>query len=233
MLPNGYIPTFFEASLSIYVIGAFRCGTCLLLVGVQNPIHSILLLIMVFFLGTLLLFFLEFDYFSRLFLIVYVGAIVVLFLFIIRRLELKRVNISNRFRDLVYFRYFILGFFLLELVFFTGQNYFDLTFYNFNSFTAPFFIEVNNYINWAYLTHQVDQLHAVGNVLYTDYKVTPLLAAILLFISRVGALVITQSTAIFKNKKVFQFQTRSSIKYQLISFQIRRHPKISFFQKKN
>jgi len=38
-------------------LGAFRCGTCILVIGAQNPVHSILLLIRVFFLGTLLLFF--------------------------------------------------------------------------------------------------------------------------------------------------------------------------------
>ena len=82
-----------SSTLFVQIIGAFRCGTCLLVIGVQNPIHSILLLIRVFFLGTLLLFFLQREYYARLFLIVYVGAIVVLFLFIIRRLELKRVNV--------------------------------------------------------------------------------------------------------------------------------------------
>ena len=67
-------------------ISAFRIATCLLVVAVQNPVHSLLLLIRVFLRGTLLLFSLQRDYFAILFLIVYVGAIVVLFLFVIRRL---------------------------------------------------------------------------------------------------------------------------------------------------
>ncbi len=112
--------------LLIQIIGAFMCGTCLLVIGVQNPIHSILLLIRVFFLGTLLLFFLQREYYARLFLIVYVGAIVVLFLFIIRRLELKMVNVSRRFRDLFALRHVILAFLLIEVLFLVSYDFFDL-----------------------------------------------------------------------------------------------------------
>lgn len=110
-------------------LGAFRCGSCILVIGVQNPMHSILLLIRVFFLGTLLLFFIQREYFARLFLIVYVGAIVVLFLFIIRRLELKRVHVSRRLRDLFSYRHTILGFFLIEVLLLTSHSFFDLQYF--------------------------------------------------------------------------------------------------------
>ena len=59
----------------------FACAT--LVIGVHNPIHSILLLIAVFALGSILLISLNIEFFAIVFLIVYVGAIVVLFLFII------------------------------------------------------------------------------------------------------------------------------------------------------
>jgi NADH:ubiquinone oxidoreductase subunit 6 (subunit J) len=113
----------------VEILGAFRCGTCILVIGVQNPIHSILLLMRVFFLGTLLLFFLQREYFARLFLIVYVGAIVVLFLFIIRRLELKRIHVSRRLRDLFAYRHIILAFILFETLLLLSQTFFDLQFF--------------------------------------------------------------------------------------------------------
>ena len=140
--------------LSLYylqILGAFISGTCLLVSGVQNPIHSILLLIRVFFIGTLFLFFLQREYYARLFLIVYVGAIVVLFLFIIRILELKRINVANRFKDLFIFRYIILIFFCIEIFFLISQNFFDLTsfrsieFFKLNSFFI--FTEGNEYFD--------------------------------------------------------------------------------------
>ena len=141
-----------SSTLLIQIIGAFRCGTCLLVIGVQNPIHSILLLIRVFFLGTLLLFFLQREYYARLFLIVYVGAIVVLFLFIIRMLELKRVNVSRRLRDLFVFRHVVLGFLLLEVLFLVSYEFFDVGVF-LRSGTFPigqqraYFVESNSYLD--------------------------------------------------------------------------------------
>ena len=108
------------------VLSSFMCGTCLLVIGSANPIHAILLLIRVFFRGTILLFCLQIEYYAILFLIVYVGAIVVLFLFIIIRLELKRVNVATRLGDLFSFRHLIFLCFVLQRFLFISNQFFDL-----------------------------------------------------------------------------------------------------------
>ena len=124
------------------------CGTCFLVIGTANPIHSILLLIRVFFLGTVLLFCLQREYYARLFLIVYVGAIVVLFLFIIRRLELKMVNVATRLGDLFAFRHLIRLCLIVQTLFFVSSQFFDL-----NGFIASitdnsaYFTEANQYMD--------------------------------------------------------------------------------------
>ena len=107
----------------ISFIVAFLFGASTLVIGVQNPIHSILILIIVFFLGSLLLFLLCMEYFALLFLIVYVGAIVVLFLFIVMMLEIKMVNTSERFRDLFSFQNIILAFLVFEVLFFSSEEF--------------------------------------------------------------------------------------------------------------
>ena len=142
----------FSIQLLAERLGAFRCGFCLLVMGVQNPIHTILLLIRVFFLGTLLLFLLKREYFARLFLMVYVGAIVVLFLFIIRRLELKRVHVSRRLRDLFSYRYILLGLFICEIFLLLSQNLFDLSYFlsllsTVSDNREPFLVESNGYFD--------------------------------------------------------------------------------------
>ena len=91
-------------------------GACTLAIAVQNPIHAILMLISAFIMGSLLLTMFALDYFALLFLIVYVGAIVVLFLFIVMMLEIKMVNISERFRDLFNYKNLILPSLLVELL---------------------------------------------------------------------------------------------------------------------
>jgi len=211
--------------LSIYyfqILGAFISGTCLLVSIVQNPIHSILLLIRVFFIGTLLLFFLQREYYARLFLIVYVGAIVVLFLFIIRILELKILNVANRFKDLFIFRYIILVFFCIEVFFLISQAFFDLnSFRSIEFFKNPtLFIEGNQYMDWSKLIQPTDQLRSLGGLLYNEYKITVILASILLFLSIVGALAITR----FFPEKTFKRHTYFNIKLQDPNIQTRRHP---------
>jgi NADH:ubiquinone oxidoreductase subunit 6 (subunit J) len=108
------------------LVGAFRLSTALLIIAVQNPVHALLLLIALFGLGSLLLLTLQREYFALLFLVVYVGAIVVLFLFVIRRLEIKRVNLSARFRDLLSPRALLLALVGSEILLVLSADSFDL-----------------------------------------------------------------------------------------------------------
>jgi NADH:ubiquinone oxidoreductase subunit 6 (subunit J) len=75
----------------------FACAT--FVICVTNPIHAILLLICMFFFGSILLLILNVEFFAIIFLIVYVGAIAVLFLFMVMTLDIKNPNVSQKFRD--------------------------------------------------------------------------------------------------------------------------------------
>ena len=211
-------------SLFYAILGSFRCGTCLLVIGTANPIHSILLLIRVFFLGTILLFCLQREYYARLFLIVYVGAIVVLFLFIIMRLELKRVNVATRLGDLFSFRHLILICLIIQILFFISSQFFDLSGFRPTSGSElSHLIEANQYMDWSKLIYRTDQLRALGGILYTEYKVTIILASLLLFLSMVGALAVT----LFFPKNQFSVEEINSRKRQDANNQAMRHPSFS------
>ena len=282
------------------ILSSFICGTCLLVIGTANPIHAILLLIRVFFIGTVLLFCLQIEYYARLFLIVYVGAIVVLFLFIIMMLELKRVNVSTRLGDLFAFRHLILLCLIFQAFIFINSQFFDLNGFIFkhhdfsalkldiNSYAVvaysvvlvvfsiliwfsqknsvrinwinrttgilifygicalvflcstfirlttclswgttdvtsfeAYLIESNQYINWAQLIYRTDQLRSLGAILYTEYRVSVILASLLLFVSRVGALAVT----LFFPKNQFSIEEINSIKRQEPNNQAIRNPK--------
>ena len=133
------------------ILSSFICGTCLLVIGTANPIHAILLLIRVFFIGTILLFCLQIEYYARLFLIVYVGAIVVLFLFIIMILELKMVNVSTRLGDLFAFRHLILLCLIFQAFIFINSQFFDLNGFIFkNHDSSVLKLDTNVYAIAAY-----------------------------------------------------------------------------------
>ena len=139
-------------SLFINTLIAFTLGRSSLVFLVSNPIHSILSLIGVFFLGTCLLFFIQIEYYAILFLIVYVGAIVVLFLFIIRILELKMVNITQSLYNSYLIHYsLVLSFFLFALLI-VSETLFNLRFIINSTLLSnlpenPIFTESNIYIN--------------------------------------------------------------------------------------
>ena len=68
---------FFNYGLFIIFSIILASGT--LMIITDNPIHAILFLIAIFFNGSILFFLLNFEFFALIFLIIYVGAIIVLF----------------------------------------------------------------------------------------------------------------------------------------------------------
>ena len=80
-------------SIFLDFICSLMYSSSIFVIGSLNPIHALLSLIFIFFLGTTLLFVLKLDYFALLFLIVYVGAIVVLFLFVVMLLRINNKKI--------------------------------------------------------------------------------------------------------------------------------------------
>jgi len=193
---------------------AFTLGRSSLVFLVSNPIHSILSLIGVFFLGTCLLFFIQIEYYAILFLIVYVGAIVVLFLFIIRMLELKLVNITQSLYSSYFIHYALVLCFFITALLIISETRFNLRFIInsvlIDNLDNPLFTEANSYINWSKLLQRTDQLRAIGGVLYTEYKVSVILASLLLFLSIVGALALT----LFFPTKKFYRKNVTSLKIQ-------------------
>lgn len=189
----------------IFLFSSFLFGAASLFIGLSNPIHSLLILIFIFFLGSILLFFLQLEYFALLFLIVYVGAIVVLFLFVVMLLEIKTFSVAQRFSDLFLYRSWILLFFAGEFLFFFCYNTFDLFSLivqmdlknNLSSLH-----EINLEIDYSTLIQKTDHLRGFGNVLFMEYKLAIFLAAILLLVSMLGAIVMTLYNISFTTLKV-------------------------------
>jgi NADH:ubiquinone oxidoreductase subunit 6 (subunit J) len=186
-------------------ISALLFGASSLVIGITNPIHSILLLIFVFFLGSLLLFVLQLEYFALLFLIVYVGAIVVLFLFIVMMLEIRTLNVTQKFQDLFAYRSWILVLLAFEFFFILSQGLVDIVplFSLFEEESASvFFRESNLYTNFGTLLQRTDHLSGIGGVLFTEYKFALILASILLLLSMIGSIVMTLDSVSFTTIKV-------------------------------
>jgi NADH-quinone oxidoreductase subunit J len=169
-----------------------------LLVTTKNPIHSILFLILVFLNTSLFLFLLNIEFLSIIFIIIYVGAIAVLFLFIIMMIDLK---ISNKINN--YLKYFSIGgflgfFFFYEFFFFISNDNNLLNLSNNLQF-------LQLYNNWVIKIDNLNNLKCIGQFLYTYYSVHFVLAGFLLLLGIIGPILLTFNTNIFsKNQFIYK-----------------------------
>jgi NADH-quinone oxidoreductase subunit J len=99
--------------LLFYIFGSLALVSGGLVVSARNPMHSILFLVLVFCNSAGLLLLLETEFLAMLFLIVYVGAIAILFLFVVMMLNVRVTELKESI-----LRYLPIGGLILILFFF-------------------------------------------------------------------------------------------------------------------
>ena len=82
----------------------------------QNSIYSVLFLVLSFVSSSSILFLLECEYISLIFIIIYVGAIAVLFLFVVMMLNVKIIELNETFLRYLPLSGFIAIIFLFEFL---------------------------------------------------------------------------------------------------------------------
>jgi NADH-quinone oxidoreductase subunit J len=165
---------FFFYSLSLILLLA-----ALGVVLSKNPVHSIFFLILVFMLGSSLLFFLDLEFLAFIFVIIYVGAIAVLFLFIIMMLNVKLVELKSFFYTYLPVGVFVLTIFFLEFFFFinfSADNTFQVGLYY-----TPF-------VEYVYAMTIVELL---GVVIYSYYGLGFIFCGLILFLATLASVALT------------------------------------------
>lgn len=150
----------------------------LLVIILQNSIYSVVCLVLSFISSAGILLLLESEFFAFLFMIIYVGAIAVLFLFVVMMLDVKNLPMSKR-NTLKYFIFGVftaLSFLLLIILFI--NNYYESNPYNFNFFS-------NFLINW-YQEDMIIEVESLGQILYTHYVLQFLVAGLILTLAVLG-----------------------------------------------
>lgn len=135
-----------------------------------------------FLLSAILLLCLEVEFLALSFIIVYVGAIAILFLFIVMMLDIKIGDTSLdilKFGPLGYFLSFI---FILEIIF---------SLVNLNFFPQIAISTNYSWVNWISEMDSLANVQAIGQLLYTYYFILFLIAGFILFIAIFGALTLT------------------------------------------
>ena len=174
----------FKFLFIIFSSGLFISSS--LVVILQNSVHSVLSLIACFFFASCFLLLLECEFFSFLFLTIYVGAIAVLFLFVVMMLNTKFIMISKR-NPLKYF-FFGAG---------LGFNFLFSIYYSIDIFFADFSVYEKApelFVNYKVDYMIIDNLHevaAIGQVLYTHFVAQFLISGLILLLSIIGVVSLT------------------------------------------
>jgi len=157
---------------------------CFSVVSSRNPVHSVLSLVAVFLLSSSLLICLEVEFLALSFVIVYVGAIAIFFLFVVMMLDIKVVDGSFNFLQQSFFAYLISFSFFFLMISPCFPFLFSISDFSLLSFSPiDWFSEVNSFSN----------LVSLGLVLYTYYFIFFLIAGFILLIAVFGVLMLLLS----------------------------------------
>ena len=184
-----------------YIFAALTMFAALMVITVVNPVHSVLFLVLVFLNAAGMLFVLQLEFIPLTFIIVYVGAIAILFLFVVMMLDIKVTSKANDF-----FKYLPIGGLIGGVFIFEVSNTVSSSFVEPKSAYLP-----DNFISWVSTVDKVTNLEALGQMLYTYYFIYFLIAGIILLVAMVGAIVLTlQFNKTVKNQLIFRQLSRNA-----------------------
>lgn len=167
-----------------YLFSIFLVISALMVVISQHPVFSLLFLVSSFLFSSFLLFLLECEFLALLFIIIYVGAIAILFLFAIMMLEYKFSNLSKNVMKYLpigtIFSIVLLLFIIYEISVNFEKNLFD-NFY------------LNKYQNWYDLIDSITDVEVYGQILYSYFVLQFLVAGLILLVVLIGVTYLTNN----------------------------------------
>jgi NADH-ubiquinone oxidoreductase chain 6 len=183
--------------LDLLAFGSVLSG--ILVITSRNPVISVLFLISTFVNVACYLILLGINFIGLTYLIVYVGAIAILFLFVIMMLNIKLVELQDSSEDYSnpYPLAFVLGTLFVSGLSLTNSNSskFDLLSIfdsiNLLSFKSDTLETLTvNHSNWDNVFVSVDQINSIGQVLYTSHALFLIIASMILCLAMVGPIVL-------------------------------------------
>jgi NADH-quinone oxidoreductase subunit J len=143
-----------------------------------NPVHSVLFLILVFAMSAGVLMLVQAEFLAIVYIVVYVGAIAVLFLFVVMMLNVRLSELSGSGISYVPLGLIVAFVLFLELYYVVRG---DLVAGEGS----------DDYVSWGSIVQSVSNVEVLSEVLYTYYVYYFLLAGLVLFVAMIGAIVLT------------------------------------------
>ncbi|MGY8993263.1 MAG: NADH-quinone oxidoreductase subunit J [Rhodospirillales bacterium] len=184
------------AALSFYMFAGVAVASGVMVVSARNPVHSVLFLILTFFNAAGLFILMGAEFLAMILVVVYVGAVAVLFMFVVMMLDINFSELRQGFR-----RHMLIGatigvVLLIELLLVMGGWTMAPGALGMVAAPTPAMVQVSN-------------TEALGGVIYTHYIYLFQSAGMILLVAMIGAIVLTH-------------RSRPTVRRQNIANQIHR-----------
>jgi NADH-quinone oxidoreductase subunit J len=186
-------------TIAFYVFSTIMIAAAFMVIAARNPVHSVLFLILAFFNAAGLFVLLGAEFLAMILVVVYVGAVAVLFLFVVMMLDVDFTELKKGTLD-----YLPIGALL------GGVLAVEIAFVGYYWTTSPASKNALASATPAGMTNTV----ALGRILYTDYIYYFQIAGLILLVAMIGAIVLT-------------LRRRPGVRRQSISVQNARTPEMA------
>lgn len=191
-------------AIAFYLFAAVTIISGLMVVTSRNPVHSVLWLILAFFNSAGLFVLLGAEFLAMVLVVVYVGAVAVLFLFVVMMLDINFQNLRQGAQNYAMIGGIIGVILLIELVMLMV-----------GSVTLP---EGTVAAKPIPPIDVMSNTHAIGHILYTDYFYLFQAAGMVLLVAMIGAIVLThrQRPGVRKQKVVNQMDRHAADTLEIV-----------------
>jgi NADH-quinone oxidoreductase subunit J len=164
-------------ALAFYVFSAVAIASAVMVIAARNPVHSVFFLILAFFNAAGLFVLMGAEFLAMILVVVYVGAVAVLFLFVVMMLDINFVELRQGFLQYLPIGATIGFILLVELVLVFGA-------WAVGPGTLGFAAPVPN-------PAEITNTDALGRLLYTRYVYAFEASGLILLVAMIGAIVLT------------------------------------------
>ena len=187
------------AALFFYLFAGMCIASAVMVIAAKNPVHSVLYLILAFVNASGLFVMMGAEFLAMILIVVYVGAVAVLFLFVVMMLDVDFTELKQGALQYLPIGMLIGGIFLAELLLVVGAWVIGPGVQQ--AITAPISTTVSN-------------TEAIGLVLYTQYVYFFQASGMILLVAMIGAIVLT-------------LRHKERVRRQSIAEQVARTPAMS------
>ena len=164
------------ANIAFYVFATILLVSAGMVVSARNPVHSVLFLILAFFNAAALFLIAGAEFLAMILVIVYVGAVAVLFLFVVMMLDVNFAELRGGFQRYLPIGATVGAVLFIELVLVLGGWQ-----------IAP----AAGQLRFAPQIAGMQNTAALGRLIYTDYVLLFQIAGLVLMVAMIGAIVLT------------------------------------------